>query len=57
MNFHVSLTDTEKEFKVKFTLPPAKTISPTFRIIEVSYLIYATCLAPAVVNGAISLRS
>lgn len=36
-------------------LPPGKIISPTFSLIEASYLIYATCLAPAVVNGEISL--
>lgn len=36
-------------------LPPGKIISPTFSLTEVSYLIYATCLATAVVNGEISL--
>lgn len=36
-------------------LLPGKIVSPTFSLIAVSYLIYATCLAPAVVNGEISL--
>lgn len=47
----MSLNKTEKVFEVISTLPPGKIISLTFSLTEVSYLIYATCLAPVVANA------
>lgn len=47
----MSLNKTEKVFEVKSMLPPGKIISPTFSLTEISYLIYATCLAPVVANA------